>query len=65
MDEQGQSAADYNDRIDSEPGTTAILTPEGWEVTDYVEPGDDWVLQGDGSYISPDGGIRTWPPEAT
>ncbi|HEX9634985.1 MAG TPA: hypothetical protein VGB34_05805 [Candidatus Limnocylindria bacterium] len=43
------------------PGTTVVLSAEGWEEADYAEPGDDWRLLGDGSYLSPDGTIRSWP----
>lgn len=41
--------------------TTVVLTAEGWEDTNYVEPGDDWRLLADGSYLSPDGTLRSWP----
>lgn len=44
-----------------EPGSTYVLTGDGWEVSDYVDPADDWSLQSDGSYLSPDGAVRTWP----
>jgi hypothetical protein len=50
-----------------EPGSTYALTPDGWEVSDYVDPADDWSLLSDGSYLSPDRTLRTWPlvgPEA-
>lgn len=43
------------------PGATVALTTEGWEDADYVEPGDDWHLLADGSYLSPDGTLRSWP----
>lgn len=43
------------------PGTTCVLTDEGWETSDYVDVGDDWTVQPDDSYLSPDGHIRTWP----
>jgi len=42
-------------------GSTLALGTEGWEVADYLDPEDDWRLQSDGSYLSPDGTIRTWP----
>ena len=45
------------------PGTTAVLTAEGWESSEYVEPGDDWLAEPDGSLTSPDGSIRTWTTE--
>lgn len=38
------------------------LTPEGWEPVDYVEPGEGWRPLQDGSFESPDGKMRTWPP---
>jgi hypothetical protein len=47
---------------DEEAGTTLVLTPEGWEASGYVAPGDDWVVRDDGSYESPDGTTRTWTP---
>ena len=43
-------------------GTTSVLTGEGWETALYVAPGDDWIPQSDGSYASPDGMTRSWPP---
>ncbi len=49
-----------DDRLAGTPGTSMALTPEGWEVSDYVEPADDWVREDDGSLSSPDGSIRTW-----
>jgi len=42
-------------------GSSVILMGEGWEEADYVEPGDDWHLLADASYLSPDGTIRSWP----
>lgn len=42
-------------------GTTVVLTAEGWEEADYEDPGDDWRLLADGSYLSPDRTIRSWP----
>jgi hypothetical protein len=44
-----------------EAGSTFMLGREGWEVADYLDPVDDWSLLDDGSYLSPDGTIRTWP----
>ena len=44
-----------------EAGSTFALGGEGWEVADYLDPADDWSLLDDGSYLSPDGTIRTWP----
>lgn len=49
---------------EDEGGATLILTDAGWETADYVDPGDDWGRLPDGSYLSPDGLIRTWPPAA-
>jgi hypothetical protein len=45
-----------------EAGSTFFLGGEGWEASDYVDPDDDWTLLADGSWLSPDGTIRTWPP---
>ena len=57
------------DELDAqEAGSTFFLGGEGWEASDYVDPGDDWTLLRDGSWLSPDGSVRTWPvagPEAT
>jgi len=50
------------EREEEEPGTTFVLTAEGWEAAGYVEPGDDWVARADGSFESPDGTMRTWTP---
>ena len=47
-----------------EPGVTRVLTDEGWEESIYIDPGDDWRLQDDGSWASPDGQTRSWPPAA-
>jgi hypothetical protein len=47
-----------------DPGTTAVLTEEGWQVTDYEEPGQDWRLLQDGSWESPDGLTRSFPVDA-
>ena len=44
-------------------GSTFALTPEGWQPVDYVEPERDWDVLPDGSFGSPDGSLRTWPPE--
>jgi hypothetical protein len=50
------------DELDAqESGSTFVLGPEGWENSDYLDPGDDWNLQPDGSYLSPDGTTRSWP----
>jgi hypothetical protein len=45
----------------AEAGSTAVLTEEGWQVTDYEEPGPDWRLLGDGSWESPDRHTRSFP----
>ena len=47
-----------------DPGSTAVLTDEGWQATDYESPGDDWRLLGDGSWESPDGLTRSFPVDA-
>ena len=44
-----------------EAGSTFALGGEGWEASDYIDPADDWSLLADGSYLSPDGTMRTWP----
>jgi hypothetical protein len=49
-------------REDDEPGSTFVLTPEGWQSAEYLEPADDWTLRDDGSFESPDGTMRTWTP---
>jgi hypothetical protein len=56
LDERAEDELD-----DQEPGATFALGGEGWESADYVDPGDDWSLLSDGSYLSPDGTVRTWP----
>lgn len=50
------------EREDEEPGSTFVLTPQGWEAFEYTEPGDDWIARDDGSFESPDGTMRTWTP---
>ena len=42
-------------------GSTFMFGADGWEAVDYVDPDDDWSLQPDGSFMSPDGTTRTWP----
>lgn len=42
-------------------GRTMVLTEQGWEASEYVDPESDWGVLEDGSYSSPDGTIRTWP----
>ncbi len=41
------------------PGTTMVLTEEGWEASEFINPESDWSLLDDGSYLSPDGRSRT------
>lgn len=51
-----------------EAGSTVVLGMEGWEASVFVDPEDDWSLLSDGSYLSPDGAVRSWPlagPEPT
>lgn len=60
MDEFAATRMGEDDVDEAAAGKTAVLTAEGWEETDYTEPGDDWRLLLDGSYLSPDGAIRTW-----
>ena len=43
-----------------DPGSTKVLTEEGWETADFVAPEADWHLENDGSFMSPDGRTRTW-----
>jgi hypothetical protein len=52
---------DQLEAIDPEPGVTRVLTDEGWEVSIYIDPEDDWLLLEDGSWASPDGRTRSWP----
>ena len=44
-----------------EAGSTFVLGAEGWEAGDYIDPEDDWSLLEDGSYLSPDETVRSWP----
>jgi hypothetical protein len=60
MDESIATIAAEDDGDEATAGKTAALTTEGWEERAYVEPGDDWRLLLDGSYLSPDGAMRTW-----
>lgn len=51
---------DYPDRTGAP--TSARLTGDGgWEEIDLVDPAPDWQELPDGSFLSPDGTIRTWP----
>jgi hypothetical protein len=58
IDDRGEDEAPE----DELGGSTSVLTAEGWEAALYVAPGDDWIRQPDGSYASPDGMTRSWPP---
>ncbi len=52
----------YDDELETAaPGTTMNLTETGWERCAYVAPGDDWLVREDGSFVSPDERVRTWP----
>jgi hypothetical protein len=42
------------------PGTTMLLGDQGWEACEFVEPESDWSRLDDGSYVSPNGRLRTW-----
>ncbi len=55
----GSAAPESLDEL--EPGTSFVLTAEGWERVEYQEPGPDWRLRSDGSFESPDGLTVTWP----
>lgn len=46
-------------------GRTMVLTEQGWEASEYVDPESDWIGSEDGSYRSPDGTVRTWPLAGT
>ena len=62
MDELETTDAPAEDELDAQAdGSTFILGTEGWEAADFIDPEDDWRLQSDGSYLSPDGAIRSWP----
>ena len=56
LDERAEEDLDVQ-----EAGSTFAFGGEGWESSDYIDPGDDWSLLADGSYLSPDGTFRTWP----
>jgi hypothetical protein len=57
---------DHEDPVPTHPddapdlGSSAVMTPEGWEVISYVEPGGDWEPTDDGGYEAPDGLTRSW-----
>jgi len=61
MDERIAIDDGVEDMDAGEAGSTVTFGAEGWETVDYVDPGDDWSLQPDGSFVSPDGTTRTWP----
>jgi hypothetical protein len=61
MDERMADVGQAEDRAENErPGTTMVLTAEGWEAAEFIDPETDWQLQDDGSFLSPDGTMRTW-----
>ena len=65
MDEPVMVAERAEDEMDlPEAGSTFAFGVDGWEALDYMDPGDDWTVLPDGSYVSPDGLIRTWLPSA-
>jgi hypothetical protein len=62
VDEVNMVAERAEDEIETQDaGSTVALGPEGWEASDYLDPEDDWRLLPDGSFLSPDGKLRTWP----
>ncbi len=62
MDETTVIDERVEDEVETQdPGSTVALGPEGWESADYIDPDDDWNLLPDGSFLSPDGMLRTWP----
>ncbi|MEK6720706.1 MAG: hypothetical protein AABZ33_08575 [Chloroflexota bacterium] len=44
-----------------EPGTSFLLTDEGWQSVAYEPPEHDWELLADGSFRSLDGLTRSFP----
>jgi hypothetical protein len=63
MDEPVTVVELAEDEIDvDDAGSTFALGADGWEASDYLEPAGDWTSQPDGSYLSPDGLTRSWPP---
>jgi hypothetical protein len=52
-------------QVEAELGMTVILTDQGWEAADYVDPENDWTPLEDGSYLAPDGRTRSWPLAGT
>jgi hypothetical protein len=66
MDEPINRDERAEDEAESESlGRTMVLTEQGWEASEYVDPESDWIESEDGSYRSPDGTIRTWPLAGT
>jgi hypothetical protein len=62
MDELEIMDSPVEDELEGQAdGSTFILGAEGWEAADFIDPEDDWRLLADGSYLSPDGAIRSWP----
>jgi hypothetical protein len=62
MDELVTTDALAEDELDGQAdGSTFILGAEGWEAADFIDPEADWRLLNDGSYLSPDGSVRSWP----
>ena len=62
MDDPIIVAERAEDEIEAqEPGSTVAIGPEGWEASAYIDPDDDWSLLPDGSFLSSDGMVRTWP----
>jgi len=43
------------------PTSSRLTEDGGWEGIEFVEPDTDWQEQTDGSFLSPDGAIRSWP----
>ena len=56
-----QEQRDQHESEDLALGSTMVLTPEGWEPAEYVPPAAGWARFVDGSYVSPDGSVRSWP----
>ena len=54
------STDDYPPPLGS-PTSSRLTMDGGWEPIDVVEPGPDWQPMPDGSFVSPDGSLRTWP----
>jgi hypothetical protein len=52
---------DFDHDEDLAYGSTVVLTAEGWETAEYIDPGPDWRLLEDGSFLSPDGRTQSRP----